>query len=325
MFREYQEKGDEDYNASPSTLIRTISGTNRETEASGRHQHLEIKEAGTSACDVGNGNIEHSTESRSDNEEQNNSEMNEAKQAEGEYDPKPPDLNQTPCLELPLQAEGRKQSSDVLSKMTEATQEEEKVAAVDVTPSAPSVDGEVLESPEILEKVTPEVEEEEDFVDLKEESNLPFPSEECGPQTYEELASQEMLATQQQTVTLKEPIAIETKDAEASVETEHELGTLPEISPPEKNDAMTEPNSNAVEKLDEENTDHSQTKKPVADAVQPHASETLGASEKKIAKLDVSSVASDTERLELKSSASLEANNPVRPEVIFFYHLCWFI
>lgn len=322
MFREYQDKGNEDCNASSSTLVRTLSGTNREIEATRMHQQLEIKEAGTSVC-VGNGAVNNSSlkdEDRPSNcEEQSDSEANEEKSTERENGHITSDLNKAACLELPLQCEAVTQSSEAISEMTDMIHEGEITAVVSITSPA-QIDGETLESPEILEKPTPDVEEEEDFVDLKEESNLPFASEDSASVPSEEHTltdSQVALAINQETAILEESVteAVEPKGAELSVKAEQD--SLPKTNASEIKAATGQPHSGVVEKMDKKNTDHPQTKATAGDA-QSHPAEALVVSEKTIAKLDVSSVASDTERLELKSNASLEVNQPVRsiPEVI---------
>nr|XP_020636969.1 lipopolysaccharide-responsive and beige-like anchor protein isoform X2 [Pogona vitticeps] len=319
MFTEYQQK--EGCGAGPSTLLRTISGTSKDTDVTARHPHLEIKEVDISANDVGNGNIKNGTltdKDRLSNFEEStktNSELNEEKRTEMENDQKTPDFNKAPCLEH--QVETIKQGSEGTSGTVETDNEDEMVTITNAQLPLENAKGEVLESPEMLGKLTPELEEEEeDFVDLKEESNLPFTSEECAPKPGEDHSmgeGQGTLAITQNTSTSEEPVsvALESKGNEASVETEQEPDSLPEISVSEINDGRTQPISNAVEKIDEENTDHPQTKTTVNN-MQPHASETLVVSDKKIAKLDVSSVASDTERLELKSSTSLEVSQPLR-------------
>lgn len=316
MFREYQDKGNEDCNASSSTLVRTLSGTNREIEATRMHQQLEIKEAGTSVC-VGNGAVNNSSlkdEDRPSNcEEQSDFEANEEKSTERENGHITSDLNKAACLELPLQCEAVKQSSEAISEMTDVIHEGEITAVVSITSPA-QIDGETLESPEILEKPTPDVEEEEDFVDLKEESNLPFASEDSASVPSEEHTltdSQVALAINQETAILEESVteAVEPKGAELSVKAEQV--SLPKTNASEIKAATGQPHSGVVEKMDKKNTDHPQTKATAGDA-QSHPAEALVVSEKTIAKLDVSSVASDTERLELKSNASLEVNQPVR-------------
>ncbi|XP_044286891.1 lipopolysaccharide-responsive and beige-like anchor protein isoform X2 [Varanus komodoensis] len=316
MFREYQEKGDDSCSAGPSALVRTISGTSKINEITEGHQKLEVKEAGPSANSDVNGNVKYTLtgeERSSDFEERTNVEMNEEKKTESGQ--RTPDLNKVPCLEISQQAEVIKESSEVTSEMLKTNQEEEMLAATDVLSPSENADGETLESPEILEKPTPEMEEEEDFVDLKEESSLPFTSEECAARPSEEHnldKSQETLTIEQNSVTLKEPDSVALEGVEASVEREQEPIPPPQITASEINGAKGQPDSNVVEKSNGENIAHPQSK-TVADNIQPPTPETLVPSDKKIAKLDVSSVASDTERLELKSSASLEVNQPLRP------------
>ncbi|KAL8207151.1 UNVERIFIED_CONTAM: hypothetical protein K2H54_046558 [Gekko kuhli] len=318
MFREYQDKGDEDGGAGPSTQVRTVSDSNRETEFAGTVQHLEIKEAGTSAYADGNSSVQtgtQKTEGRSsDCEEQTvSSDAIREVRTEKENVQKTSDLNKAPSLDLPVQTKELKQTSVASSEMAEGIHEEEKVVATEVAPPTQNIDGETLESPEVLEKLTPEVEDEEDedFVDLKEESNLPFTSGECPTKPSEEYILSESQGIsevqEQQTVTVKDsvPVLLETKNTEASVEREIDPNSLPEISSSLIKDATLQSNSHVIEKADEENNDQSVTKM-TADDMQPHTSET------KIAKLDVSSVASDTERLELKSSAILEVNQALR-------------
>lgn len=325
MFREYQEKGDEDGGAGLSTQVRTVSGSSRETEVAGTVHHLEIKEAGTSAYSNVQTGTQKTEDTSSNCEEQtDSSDAIREVRTEKENVQKTSDLNKAPSLDVPIHTEERKQTSEASSEITEGIYEEEKVVAAGAVSPTQNVDGETLESPEILEKLTPEVEDEEDedFVDLKEESNLPFTSEECSPKLSEEHMLSESQGTselqEQQTVIVKEPVPVplETKNTDASVEREQH--SLPEISSSPSKEATLQLDSR--EKADEENTDQSLTK-TTADDMQPHTSEN------KIAKLDVSSVASDTERLELKSSAILEVNQALRPipEVIFFVHYSYLL
>ncbi|KAH0616030.1 hypothetical protein JD844_026807 [Phrynosoma platyrhinos] len=318
MFREYQEKGDEDCGVGPSTVLRTVSGTSKEAEITSSHQQLEIKRVGISGNDVGHDVVKNSIlrgeDGPSDFAEETNSEVSEEKIRERENDERSLDLNISPHLEIPIQSEMMKQSSEAASTGTvETNHKEDSVTATEAQSPSENADGETLETPEILEKLTPEVEEEEeDFVDLKEESNLPFTSEECASKPSEEHTLEESQITEV-IPPLKEPVLIdsESKSVEASVETQQGPDSLPEISASEIGNEKAQPNSNVVEKIDGENTDYPQMK-TTTDNMPPHTSEMLVASDKKIAKLDVSSVASDTEKLELKSNASLEVNQPIR-------------
>lgn len=328
MFREYQEK-DEDGDAGLSTQVRTVSGSSRETEVAGTVQHLEIKEAGTSAYSDGSSNVQTGTQKpegkSSACEEQTDSSDTIREVRTGEESIQETSvLNKSPSIDLPMQTEEIKQTLEASSEMTEGIHEEEKIVAPETASPTQNIDGETLESPEILEKIMPEVEDEEDedFVDLKLESNLPFTSEECTPKPSEEHTLSESQETsevqEQQTVTVKEPVPVSlgTKNTEASMEREQDPDRMPETSS-SIIDATLPSNSHVIEKADGENTGLSKT---TADDTLPHNSEN------KIAKLDVSSVASDTERLELKSSAILEVNQALRPipEVFFFVH-CSFL
>ncbi|XP_060102640.1 lipopolysaccharide-responsive and beige-like anchor protein [Heteronotia binoei] len=319
MFRDYQEKGDEDCGAGPSTQVRTVSSSSRETEIAGTVQLLEIKEAGTTAYSDRSSNVQTGTQKTEDRssdceEQTDSSDAIREVRTEKENVQKTSNLNKEPSLDLPIQTEEIKQTLEASSETTEGIHEKERVVVTEAASPTKKADGETLESPEILEKLTPEVEDEEDedFVDLKAESNLPFASEECPPTPSEEHTLSESQGTSEvqelRTVMVKEPVPVplETKNTEASVEREQDPDSLPEISSFVIKDTTLESNSHVIDKAEEQNTDQSLTK-TTADDMQPHTSEN------KIAKLDVSSVASDTERLELKSSAILEVNQALRP------------
>uniref|UniRef100_A0A674KIX0 LPS responsive beige-like anchor protein n=1 Tax=Terrapene triunguis TaxID=2587831 RepID=A0A674KIX0_9SAUR len=323
MYRNYQRKGGEGSGTVPSTPVRTISGVSREAEFARRQQQVEVKEAAASAY-VGADSVEHSAQKNeikasSERELQSHSPSNEGKKAEGENGQRSPDLNRAACLEFPSQTEAVKPGdSEITSGIAEAIADSlskefvEETAATDgASLTARTVlEGETPESPEMLEEFSPEV--EDDFVDLKEESNLPLPSEELVLKPSEENSSPESesqitIATKEETVVEEEPesILLESKSAEILNEAREELASLSETVTAEVQEETSQLNSEVSEKLEELKTDGSETKATGEDA-NTHTSEASVASEKKIAKLDVSSVASDTQRLELKPSTSLE-------------------
>uniref|UniRef100_A0A674KG59 LPS responsive beige-like anchor protein n=1 Tax=Terrapene triunguis TaxID=2587831 RepID=A0A674KG59_9SAUR len=325
MYRNYQRKGGEGSGTVPSTPVRTISGVSREAEFARRQQQVEVKEAAASAY-VGADSVEHSAQKNeikasSERELQSHSPSNEGKKAEGENGQRSPDLNRAACLEFPSQTEAVKPGdSEITSGIAEAIADSlskefvEETAATDgASLTARTVlEGETPESPEMLEEFSPEV--EDDFVDLKEESNLPLPSEELVLKPSEENSSPESesqitIATKEETVVEEEPesILLESKSAEILNEAREELASLSETVTAEVQEETSQLNSEVSEKLEELKTDGSETKATGEDA-NTHTSEASVASEKKIAKLDVSSVASDTQRLELKPSTSLEAS-----------------
>uniref|UniRef100_A0A8C7DZ62 LPS responsive beige-like anchor protein n=1 Tax=Naja naja TaxID=35670 RepID=A0A8C7DZ62_NAJNA len=321
MFREYEEKGDECCSAGPSSIIRTVSGISKDAEVTEKLHLLEKKEADTSTVNVDNRSMNNSImkdESRlPDFEEHSNLETNKEKN-KTENTQKTLDLNKAPSLDLPPQAQVTKQSSEHTAEIIGINHEEKEISTTDS--QSPLENAETLESPEMLENVTPEVyvEEDEDFVDLKEETNLALTSEQCAPKPIEEhdlCDSQVTSVGQQCTASSKEPVSIEVVPeivegsvVEGSVETEQQ-DCLPETSGPEINRAQS--TSDTENNIDDKNTNQPQTK-TVVDSRQPQTSEAIIASDKKIARLDVSSIASDTERLELKPHANPEVNQPPR-------------
>uniref|UniRef100_A0A8C6XH37 LPS responsive beige-like anchor protein n=1 Tax=Naja naja TaxID=35670 RepID=A0A8C6XH37_NAJNA len=306
MFREYEEKGDECCSAGPSSIIRTVSGISKDAEVTEKLHLLEKKEADTSTVNVDNRSMNNSImkdESRlPDFEEHSNLETNKEKN-KTENTQKTLDLNK---------------SSEHTAEIIGINHEEKEISTTDS--QSPLENAETLESPEMLENVTPEVyvEEDEDFVDLKEETNLALTSEQCAPKPIEEhdlCDSQVTSVGQQCTASSKEPVSIEVVPeivegsvVEGSVETEQQ-DCLPETSGPEINRAQS--TSDTENNIDDKNTNQPQTK-TVVDSRQPQTSEAIIASDKKIARLDVSSIASDTERLELKPHANPEVNQPPR-------------
>ncbi|ETE70830.1 Lipopolysaccharide-responsive and beige-like anchor protein, partial [Ophiophagus hannah] len=316
MFREYEEKGDECCSAGPSSIIRTVSGISKDPEVTEKLHLLEKKEADTSTVDIDNRSMNNSVmkdESRlPDFEEHSNLETNKEKN-KTENIQKTLDLNKAPSLDLSLQAQVTKQSSEHTAEIIGINHEEKETSTTDS--QSPLENVETLESPEMLENVTPEVyvEEDEEFVDLKEETNLALTSEQCVPKPIEEhdlCDSQVTSVGQQCTASSKEPVSIEVvpEIVEGSVETEQQ-DCLPETSGPEINRAQS--TSDTENNIDDKNTNQPQTK-TVVDSTQPQTSEAIIASDKKIARLDVSSIASDTERLELKPHANPEVNQPPR-------------
>ncbi|XP_026553920.1 lipopolysaccharide-responsive and beige-like anchor protein isoform X3 [Pseudonaja textilis] len=321
MFREYEEKGDECCSAGPSSIIRTVSGISKDAEVTEKLHLLEKKEADTPTVDIDNRSMNNSImkdESRlPDFEEHSNLETNKEKN-KTENIQKTLGLNKAPSLDLPLQAQVTKQSSEHTAEIIGINHEEKEISTTDS--QSPLENVETLESPEMLENVTPEVyvEEDEDFVDLKEETNLALTSEQCVPKPIEEhdlCDSQVTSVGQQCTASSKEPVSIEVVPelvegsvVEGSMETEQQ-DCLPETSGPEINRAQS--TSDTENNIADKNTNQPQTK-TVVDSTQPQTSEAIIASDKKIARLDVSSIASDTERLELKPHANPEVNQPAR-------------
>ncbi|NWH56241.1 LRBA protein, partial [Geococcyx californianus] len=327
MYREYQVKEDEGSGISSSALIRTISGVGKEAETKGRQQCLELKEDITAPCCVIDDGTECSTEKKEtntsrDGDQQTHSVSNNREELEEEDKETAQDLKAVSCVEFSLEPEAVKGSlsqistgiaeaiEDSPSKADELMEETVAVTAASLTMQT-TLEGEIPESAERLEKSTVEVEEEDDFVDLKEESNMPLPSEEF--EMHRERSCNESEVTKQETAIEKPPesVVVKSEDTEGVDGTKQELSSLPEIASSVVQEAAIQLDLEGKEKLEEEKIGFGETKTPKEKA-NARVLEPTVASDKRIAKLDVSSVASDTEKLELKANTCLEAPLPPR-------------
>ncbi|NXC38417.1 LRBA protein, partial [Penelope pileata] len=319
MYREYQGKGGEGSGICPSASIRTISGVSKEIEFVGKQQHLELKEA--AAAPSSHDDIGSSTEkNESDGNQQPPSVSKQRKDLEGETGEATQDLKAVPCSELSPEPEAIKPSvseissgiaeaiEDSLSKTHELVEETVTVTAASLVMES-TLEGGTSENPERIENSTVEV-EDDDFVDLKEESSMPLPSEEFVETDKEHSSAENQVSEQGKTVEKQpESVLLKSEDTGVVDGQSHELD-LSETVNSAVQEVVTQPNSEGKKKLEEEKTVCSETR--TAEDVNAHVPEPAGASEKRIAKLDVSSVASDTERLELKANTCLEAPLPPR-------------
>ncbi|NWR88178.1 LRBA protein, partial [Furnarius figulus] len=321
MYREYQEKGGE---GSSSTPIRTISGVSKEAETKRKQQSLELREDAAAPSCIVDGDMESRTQKKeTDNssgaDQQTHSVSNHREELRGEDRDAPQDLKAVPCVELSSETETIKPSvleiSTGIAEAIEDSSKAEELVEETVAVTAASLamqtalEGETPTSPERLEESTVEVEDEEDFVDLKDESSMPLASGEFA-EGNKECGSKESEVTKQDKTAEKQPEsgALKSKDTE-SVDGKKEELTLPETVSSAVPEVVTQLDSEGKKKLKEENISET---KPTVENAHVHVPEPAGASDKRIAKLDVSSVASDTERLELKANTCLEAPLPLR-------------
>lgn len=321
MYREYQGKGGEGCVTCPSAPIRTISGVGKGAEIVEKKQCLELKEAAT-APPI-HGDVESGTEkNQSDGDQQTPSDSKQGKDLKDEDRETAQDLNVVPCSELSTEPEAIKPSvseissgiaeaiEDSLSKAQELVEETVAVTAASLVMET-SLEGETHESPGGMERSAVEVEDEDDFVDLKEESSMPLPSEEFAEaegkhSSNENQETKEEKAIQQQL----ESVLLKSEDTEGMNGQNKELALSETVS--SAAEVVNQPNSEGKKKLEEKKVLYSET--GTAEDTNAHVPEHAGSSEKRIARLDVSSVASDTERLELKANTCLEA--PLPPKTL---------
>lgn len=332
MYREYQGKGDEGSGLYSS--IRTISGVSKETETKGKQQYLELKEDSTAAsCIIGDDDIKRSTEKKdtntsSDCDQRTHSVSNYREELEREDRETTQHSKAVPCVVFSPEPEAIKSSvsedstgiaETIENSVSKADELMEETVAVTSASSAmqTTLEGETPESLERLEKTTVEVEHEDDFVDLKGESSMPLPLEEPA-ETNKEHSSNKGGMSKQEKAIAKQPesVLLKSEDTEVMDGKKQELTSLPGTVSSAGQEVVTQLDSEGKKKLQVEKILLSE-RKTAEKNVNAHEPEPAGASHKRIAKLDVSSVASDTERLELKANTCLEAPQPPRfiPEV----------
>ncbi|OXB68249.1 hypothetical protein ASZ78_016650 [Callipepla squamata] len=312
MYREYQGKGGE---GSPSAPIRTISGVGKDAEIVGRKQCLELKEAATAPP------FHDGMESSTEKNQSDSSVSKQKEEVKDEDRETTQDLKAVPYSELSPEPEAVKPSvSEISSGIAEAIEDSlskphelvEETVAVTASSLAmeTALEEETHGSPEGMEKSTVEVEDEDDFVDLKEESSMPLPSEEFA-ETEGRHSSNEDQETKQEKAAQQhlESVLLKSEDTGDTDGQNKELALSETVSSVVE-EVVNQPNSEGKKKLEEEQVLYSETR--TAENTSAHVPEPAGASEKRIARLDVSSVASDTERLELKASTRLEAPLPSR-------------
>uniref|UniRef100_A0A8B9FHX6 Lipopolysaccharide-responsive and beige-like anchor protein n=1 Tax=Amazona collaria TaxID=241587 RepID=A0A8B9FHX6_9PSIT len=315
MYKAYQGKGGEGNGILSSAPIRTISGVSKEAENNGKQQCLELKEdAAAPSCiiddDMGCSTGKKETSTSSNGDQQTHLVSNHREELEGEDRETTQDLKAVPCGEFSPEPEAIKPSvseistgiaeaiEDSLSKADEFVEETVAVTAASLSMQT-TLEGESPESPERLEKSTVEVEDEDDFVDLKEESSMPLPSEEFAEMN-RECSSNEVIKQEIAVEKQSESVLVKSEDTEVVDGTKQELTSSRDTVSSAVQEVTTQPISQGKKKRGEEKILFSETKTAEENA-NAHVPEPAGASDKRIAKLDVSSVASDTERLELKS------------------------
>ncbi|KFQ37120.1 Lipopolysaccharide-responsive and beige-like anchor protein [Mesitornis unicolor] len=322
MYKEYQGKEGEGSGACSSTPIRTISRVSKEAETKGKQQCLELNEdASALSCVIDD--MECSTENKETNSSSDGDQQTLSVSNHGEDRETTEDLKAVPCEEFSPEPEAIEPSvseistgiaeaiEDFSSKALELIEETVAVTAASLAMQT-NLEGENPESPEKLEKSTVEVEDEDDFVDLKEESSMPLPSEEVADMNEEHCSNESEVTTQEKAIEKRpESVVLKSEDSEGVDGKNQELTSLSETVSSAVQDVAPQPDSEEKKKLEEEKIPFSETRTAEENA-NAHMSEPAAASEKRIAKLDVSSVASDTERLELKANACLEAPLPTR-------------
>ncbi|XP_068961599.1 lipopolysaccharide-responsive and beige-like anchor protein isoform X1 [Petaurus breviceps papuanus] len=310
VFREYQGKVGEEIGLGPSSPVQSVSGVSRDIEVPEDVSQLEVKE-NTSICISSNDDDEPVKDIvESNTEPQNHISNGEERKSEEENHKGPDKID----LEGVLTKEAEcKDNLEVAPRVKEAVSDfsdSTKVSEKDNIPIVLSIPSgeDTSDVPEILDEST--VEDEEDYVELKVESSAPDEQQEENHLSLRcSEASMLPVELKQDELSSVVPEASEKVDPEILVEALPDLDTPMEVT---SSKVVAQAEINQMLEEGNKMTDHDDGSRTVIDG-HITSSESNIPSEKKIAKLDVSSVATDTERLELKASTSMETSQPQRP------------
>ncbi|XP_036046730.1 lipopolysaccharide-responsive and beige-like anchor protein isoform X3 [Onychomys torridus] len=337
IFKEQQGKGDEGLGPCSSSLVPEVTGVTRDVDVSVGPQHSDLKDSSNSPHFTRNSDENSSIGKASSVDSASNSELqtpdpsNDEKKMEQENQ----ELLDQAAVEGTATNETRnpcdlEASSDVVDSVVALVSDSFElpgkdtviISEISASISSPS-EQDAAEVPELLEKSGVEEEEDDDYVELKVESS---PTEEASLPTElqdnslsvaasEAREGQDMCGNdcevQEEISNTKIQDDTDTGDSKDSrfptVATPGPLATSPD-APVSQTTVQSDIDETLDEGMKATNAGETELVSDCAD----HVSEAPATFEQKIAKLDVSSVASDTERFELKASASIEAPQPHR-------------
>ncbi|XP_023369234.1 lipopolysaccharide-responsive and beige-like anchor protein isoform X2 [Otolemur garnettii] len=200
------------------------------------------------------------------------------------------------------------------------------ISEVTASVSTPSEE-DALEMPELLEKSIVEEEEDDDYVELKvesspaEEASLPTQLQDnfLSPAASEASKRPDLTGNDRKLIFQgEESVTKKQTDTETQDSKDSEILTMTASvssnSLPETTVSQTAIQSDIGQMLEEgKKTTNIASETKLINDCHTNVFEASATSEQKMAKLDVSSVATDTERLELKASTNMETSQPQRP------------
>ncbi|XP_057613302.1 lipopolysaccharide-responsive and beige-like anchor protein isoform X2 [Chionomys nivalis] len=327
IFREQQGKGDEGLGPCSSSLVPEVTDVTKDGDVSIGPQHSDLKDSPNSPHFTRNSDENSSIGKASSVDSASNIELqipdmsnDQKKMEQGSQEL----LNQANLEEIATNetedACDLDASSEAVESMTLVSNSFELpgkdtviISEISASISSPS-EQDAAELPELLEKSGVEEEDDDDYVELKVEGS---PSEEASLPTELQgnsvsVAAPEATCEKDCEVQEEAPVTKIQNDSETGDSKDSTFITLatpgPLATSPEAPVSPTTVQSDIDEVLDEgiKATSPAGVTESVSDCVD-NGSKAPVTSDQKIAKLDVSSVASDTERFELKASTSMEA------------------
>ncbi|XP_077333147.1 lipopolysaccharide-responsive and beige-like anchor protein isoform X1 [Lithobates pipiens] len=307
-FRDYEGQVDGEIGPGPSRPIPTVSGSSRTFESRPQTPPLELTEAPSNIDNsLPGGTVE--TEERTEGEEKNSDTKENLKQKDGEDE----DVAEVVITENQNEIHVDKQSTGtqghVPSLVLLSNQSEDIGANCIVADQADSTESltKELDDGEIKSNEDLNTEMQSSDLSLKVSTSVQSESLEAQEKATHTENSSEVDSTQVKCAnipdTLNVPSSIVSTDATPQDSAIQEVITAPSM-PMENIESSSVPREEgAVSTCTNGSNDIGDQKSNTLDAQ---------SSEKKIAKLDVSSIASDTENLELKASSNGESDQPLK-------------
>nr|XP_010966797.1 lipopolysaccharide-responsive and beige-like anchor protein isoform X2 [Camelus bactrianus] len=340
IFREHRGQINEEIGQCSSSPIQAVSGISRGVNVSVGPQQSDTKDSPLSSHITGNGDEKSSVEKTSSVESASSVELQTYNTSHEER--KTGQENEELLDEVPLEETLTNEtvntgdlevSSDIIEAATVSsnsfkTTDKDTMTVSEVTASISSPSEEdASEVPELLDKLIVEEEDDDDYVELKvessptEEASLPTelqdnrlsPAASEASERLNVFSNDHKLIFQEEEPVSKKQTDIDTQDPKDS-------GILTMTA---SGSSATSPGTTASQTTDQSDFGQMlEEGEKTADVVgetklisESHGNilESPTTSEQRIAKLDVSSVATDTERLELKASGNMEASQPHQP------------
>nr|XP_031540142.1 lipopolysaccharide-responsive and beige-like anchor protein [Vicugna pacos] len=340
IFREHRGQINEEIGQCSSSPVQAVSGMSRSVNVSVGPQQSDTKDSPLSSHITGNGDEKSSVEKTSSVESASSVELQTYNTSHEER--KTGQENEELLDEVPLEETLTNEtvntgdlevSSDIIEAATVSsnsfkTTDKDTMTVSEVTASISSPSEEdASEVPELLDKLIVEEEDDDDYVELKvessptEEASLPTelqdnrlsPAASEASERLDVFNNDHKLIFQEEEPVSKKQTDIDTQDPKDSgILTMTASGSS--ATSPGTTASQTTDQSDFGQMLEEgEKTADIAGETKLISESHGNILESPTTSEQRIAKLDVSSVATDTERLELKASGNMEASQPHQP------------
>ncbi|XP_066242472.1 lipopolysaccharide-responsive and beige-like anchor protein isoform X5 [Saccopteryx leptura] len=340
MFREHQENIGEEIGQRSSSSIQVVSAISRDVNVSGESQQSDMKDSPVSPHATGNSDEKSSIETISAVDSASNIKLqtqNTSSEERKTGQESQESLDEVPLGETPINETTAAGDLEVSPDIVEAEaipSNNLKTVGTDImtvsegnaSVSSPS-EGDASEAPELLDKSIVEEEDDEDYVELKvdssptEESSLPTDLQDNSlSPTITETQERLDVCSNDQKLIFQEKETVNKKQTDSEIQDSKDSGILTKTASgssatsPDTTASQTTVQSDVGQMLEKgkRTTNLARETKVINDA-HGNVFESPTTSEQRIAKLDVSSVATDTERLELKASTNTETSQPLQP------------